>query len=134
MEALKKNVFLSRSQGSLLYIHRLLSLFHACRHIVTYSFVLFPPTLVSRLGGPGCFHSNLGFVGGHEWASLGDYCSHTLSACEWRSSGNNHLGIEEDYPRFHDCRTSRRGVSLPNEALDHSTFSHRTAADSGLAS
>ena len=42
--------------------------------------------------------------------------------------------VEEDYPRVHVRRTSRRGVSLPNEALDHSTFSHRSAADSGLAS
>ena len=42
--------------------------------------------------------------------------------------------VEEDYPRVHGRRTSRRGESLPNEAFDHSTFSHRTAVDSGLAS
>ena len=60
--------------------------------------------------------------------------SHAKRVCVELVLGNEYLGIEEDYPRVHGRRTSRRGVSLPNEALDHSAFSHRPAADSGLAS
>ena len=70
-------------------------------------------------------------MSGHRW---GTTAVTRLARVRGARLGERVPRVEEDYPRVHVRRTSRRGVSLPNEALDHLTFSHRTAAVSGLAS
>ena len=108
-------LFCSQS-GSLLATYTLCVSLPCLHRHVMYWYDAFPPTLVSRLGGSGCFHSNLGFVGGHEWHRWGTSAVTRCCVCvELGETSTSGRGGLPEVPRPQDeswrCVLTKRSLT-----------------------